>query len=277
MRKIIIIILFLIFSTVPAFTQEVSNEARLEYNEGIDYYKLGQYDKALAAFRRAVSISPDYIDAYYNLGSILEYLKQYDQALNAFKQIILRDPEDYESIYKAAVLASQIGDNASAIEYLKLIPKNSSVEPQARQLIMRLQEKIGSPDNSKAVVKSINSTTNLFENIPSPTGVVTDIYGNLYVANFVDNSITKIATDNTRSTYVKSPKLNGPIGMAIDLKGNIYVANYNANNVVKISKNKEINVLIGNLKQPYGLYLTENILYISLQGMHAVLRYKLAE
>ena len=65
-------------------------EAKLEYNLGIDYYKIGQYDNAMAAFRQAINIDPNYIDAYYNLGSILEYLKQDEAALAVFKQILVR-------------------------------------------------------------------------------------------------------------------------------------------------------------------------------------------
>ena len=273
-RFIVLIALSLIF-VVPIQAQQISNDARLEYNHGIDYYKNGEYDKALASFRRAINISPDYIDAYYNLGTILEYLEQYDYALEMFKQIILRAPEDYEAIYKAGNLAYKIGDNVRAAEYLELIPTNSKYYKDSQQLIENIRQKLPKPTTSNAEKKQINSDTNLFENIPSPTGIVSDLYGNIFVAEFNDNSIIQILPDNTKKLYVKDSKINGPIGMAIDLEGNIYVANYHANNVVKIKKNKEISVLIGNLKQPYGLYLRDNTLFISLQGMNSVLKYKL--
>ena len=86
----------------PVMPYEPKTEAKLEYNQGIDFYKIGQYDRAMASFRQAINIDPNYIDAYYNLGSILEYLKQDEAALAVFKQIIVRKPDDYESVYKAA-------------------------------------------------------------------------------------------------------------------------------------------------------------------------------
>ena len=84
-----------------------------------------------------------------------------------------------------------------------------------------------------------------------------------------------IACDNTKSVYVKDTKINGPVAMTIDIEGNLYVSNYNSGNVIKIKQNKEVSVLIGNLKKPYGLFLRDDILYISLQGQNAVLKYRL--
>ena len=260
---------------VPSLAQQISNDARLEYNHGIDFYKNGEYDKAMASFRKAISISPDYIDAYYNLGAILEYLNQYDYALEMFKQILLRAPEDYEAVYKAGTLANKTGDSKRAIEYLQLIPSNSKYYKDSQLLIEELQKNQPKPNISKIEPKRINSETNLFENLLSPTGIVADLYGNIFVAQYNENSIVQILPDNTKKVYIKDSRINGPIGMAIDLDGTIYVANYNSNNVIKIKKNKEISILIGNLKQPYGLYLKDDILYISLQGMNSVLKYKL--
>ena len=70
---------------LTVLADSASNEAKFEYNRGYDFYKIGQYDRSMAAFRRAIEIDPNYIDAYYNLGSILEYLHQDDAALAVFE------------------------------------------------------------------------------------------------------------------------------------------------------------------------------------------------
>ena len=57
-------------------------DAKLEYNQGVDYYKLGLYEKAIKSFREAVSIYPDYIDAYYNLATILDYTNQHNSDIS---------------------------------------------------------------------------------------------------------------------------------------------------------------------------------------------------
>ena len=74
---------------------EVSNEAKLQYNRGVDLYRLGQFEQAVDAFKKAISIDANYIDAYYNLGVVFEQLNENDEALSVFKQIIVRKPSDY--------------------------------------------------------------------------------------------------------------------------------------------------------------------------------------
>ena len=274
MKKLLLIFFAVLMFVLPVSAEQISNDAKLEYNQGIDFYKNGEYDKAMAAFRRAINLSPDYIDAYYNLGTILEYLNQYDYALEMFKQIILRKPEDFEAVYKAGQMAVRTGDYSSAVQYLNLVPMQSKYYNSAKDLLKQIGAN-ASRLNSQKTSENINRDTNLFERLASPTGVVTDVYGNIYVAHFSNNEITKIDINNTRTTYVKDSKINGPIGMTIDLEGNLYVANYNANNVIKIKPNREVSILIGNIKQPYGLFLRDDVLYISLQGQNAVLKYRL--
>ena len=112
MKKTIILLAIIISMAVNANcanAAEVNTEAILQYNQGIDFYKTGQYDDAISSFRSAITLDPNYIDAYYNLGLVLEYLQQYDAALTVFKQIIVRKPEDYDSVYKAAWISVQLG------------------------------------------------------------------------------------------------------------------------------------------------------------------------
>jgi serine/threonine-protein kinase len=80
-----------------------------------------------------------------------------------------------------------------------------------------------------------------------PCGVAFDSKGNLYVAELRNNTIRKIATDGTVSTYAGTGaqgSANGPatsatfwqpIGLVIDASGNIYVADEYNNEIRKIS------------------------------------------
>lgn len=307
MKKLLITLLILantglaVLAESPDF-YDPPTEAKLEYNLGIDYYKIGQYDNAMAAFRQAINIDPNYIDAYYNLGAILEYLKQDEAALAVFKQIIVRKPDDYESVFKAAYLSSRLGQADKAKTYLALIPKESVVYPKAQVLASTL--KVNTPStaatkpstpasnaNTAATATTntaasaakpvspqapkIEQTNGMYNNIPSPTGITSDKNGNVYVACFSDNLIYKITPDGKKIIFIKDAKINGPIGMVSDLNGNIYVSNYNSNNVIKITPAGAISVLISNVQKPYGVHIDGNLLFVSSQGSNSVLRYKL--
>ncbi len=278
-KKILTGIIIVVSAVNIAFAAEISTEAKLQYNKGVDMYRLGRYDEAITAFQQAVDIDPNYIDAYYNLGSILEYIKQDDAALAVFKQIILRKPTDYEAVYKAAALSVKLGMPDQAKSYLSLIPANSIVNSKAQQLAASMKTDMQTIKHEQkqlaAQSEKISQSNAVYENLGSPTGMVTDKNGNLYVAGFSDNDIVKISPDGERRIFVKDSRLNGPIGLEIDSSGNIYVANYNANNVLKISSTGQVSVLIGNIQKPYCLHIDGNLLFISAQGSNSVVRYKL--
>lgn len=287
MKKVFILLSILILTAKFSFAGEVNTDAMLQYNQGIDYYKVGQYDQAIDAFRAAIKLDPNYIDAYYNLGSVLEYLQQYDAALAVFKQIIVRKPEDYDSVYKAAWLSYKLGEPQKARNYLKIIPPTCARANDAQALAAQLGTSI-TPANiqsnpitpTKTVTlqtkSNLNQTNGIYQNISAPTGITADKDGNVYIAEFNSNTILKMTPDNKKMVYVKDTQINGPIGLALDKSKNLYIANYNKNNVLKVSNIGEVSVLISNLQKPYYLYIDGNMLFISCQGSSSVLRYKLA-
>lgn len=276
MKKLFILFIILFMATPLIKAAPVNTEAMLQYNQGIDFYKLGQYDEAINAFRTAIKIDPNYIDAYYNLGSVLEYLQQYDAALAIFKQIIVRKPDDYDSVYKAAWLSHKLGEDQKAKTYLSIIPSNSARANDARALASQLNitlmpQKTALPPAKKA----ISYTSGIYQDIPAPTGITSDRNGNIYIAEFNNNTIMKITPDEKKIIYLKDSKINGPIGLAYDNSKNMYIANYNKDNILKVSPLGEISVLISNVKKPYCLYIDNGTLFISCQGTDSVLRYKL--
>lgn len=271
----------ILFATSNISFGAIATDAKLQYNKGIDYYQLGQFEESANCFKKAIELDPNYIDAYYNLGSILEYLKQDEAALAVFKQIILRKPDDYESVYKAAVLSKKVGEVEKAKMYLTLIPTDTLIGNRAKQLAATMETDIPTEKAKQVEPENYvqanpqNDSDGMYSNISSPTGLVTDKNGNLFVAGFSDNTIYKIGPDNKKIVYIKSEKIDGPIGLAIDTDENIYIANYNKHNILKVDKNGAISELIGNIKNPYCMYITDGLLFISSQGSNSVIRYKL--
>ncbi|MGD1019973.1 MAG: hypothetical protein ABSA12_11725 [Verrucomicrobiia bacterium] len=74
----------------------------------------------------------------------------------------------------------------------------------------------------------------LFANLGSagPLGMVFDSQGNLYVANYLANTIQKFDTTGNGSIFASSG-LSGPAGLAFNGDGNLYVANMDGNTIVK--------------------------------------------
>ena len=271
-KNLFAVLTILFFVTVQPVLS-AATEAKLEYNKGLDYYKVGQYDKAMQSFRNAIDLDADYIDAYYNLGSILEYLEQYDAALAIFKQIVVRKPTDYESVLKAANLSKKLGQYDKAKSFLSIIPQGSYFISDAQELANSMNTDMQTIREEQKPINVELPKNNIFENIASPTGITSDKNGNLYVAGYSDNVIYKITSNGDKIIFLKDNRLNGPIGMVIDDLGNIYVANYNANNILKIDSTGFVSILLSGIDKPYGLHIANGILFVSSQGFNSVVKY----
>lgn len=276
-KKLLIVLLGILLLSSTAFARceeaVIPMDAKLEYNNALDMYKLGKYEEAIACFRTAIRLYPDFIDAYYNLGSILDYLNQGDEAIYVLKQIISRKQDDYEAAYKIAQISIKLGDKRTAGEYLALIPATSEFYIQGKELIMKHNLTPTSP--ASKTKSKIPQNSSMYLNISSPTGISTDSDGNVYIASFSDNAIIKVTPDNKRMIFFKNSILKGPIAIANDSLGNMYIANYNANNVLKISKNGHAEVFIQNAPKPYAVHVGGNMLFVSCQGSNAVIRKRL--
>ena len=73
-------------------------------------------------------------------------------------------------------------------------------------------------------------TTNVIKNAQ---GLAFDSAGNLYVGEFFNGDVIKIATNGTASVFATG--LSEPAGLAFDAAGNLYVANGNTNIITKIT------------------------------------------
>lgn len=77
-------------------------------NLGAIFDRRGQKDKAVACYQKALSIKPTYADALYNLGCVFKDLKRLDEAAAYFQQTVALKP-DYTNAYNnlAIVLRDQ--------------------------------------------------------------------------------------------------------------------------------------------------------------------------
>ena len=74
-------------------------EAYRYFKEGRAYGKKGQYDAAIASYKEAIRLKPDYAKAHYNLGNAYDDKGLYDDAIAAYKEAIRLKP-DYARAHK---------------------------------------------------------------------------------------------------------------------------------------------------------------------------------
>ncbi len=89
------------------------------YNLGGAYIEKGEIDEALAEYRRAIEIRPEEADSHNNYGSALRELKQFDQAEAEYKRALSLRPQYLEARLNLGSLLLQRGRTAEAITNLE--------------------------------------------------------------------------------------------------------------------------------------------------------------
>jgi len=73
---------------------EEVNCAYAQHTRGFDYYAcLGEYAKAIEAYKEAIHINPDNVHAYNKMAVAYASLGEYDQSIEAFKEAIRINPD----------------------------------------------------------------------------------------------------------------------------------------------------------------------------------------
>ena len=71
------------------------------FNKGyVNYVYIENNEVALDYFNQTLNVNPNYLDAYYNKGRVLEQMGDYAQALDIYKEVLKRQPD-----YKLAINA----------------------------------------------------------------------------------------------------------------------------------------------------------------------------
>lgn len=98
---------------------------RAYYNLANAYTRQGQDQQAIADYRHAIALRPDFAEAHDNLGIALRKQGDLKQALAQFRRAAALDPDDYRTHYNMAIAHNAAGDTAQAItEYRAALGQN---------------------------------------------------------------------------------------------------------------------------------------------------------
>ena len=71
----------------PDMPDNIKNSIML-YNKALEKFRFGSEDIAIIELRKAISLNPDFYEAYNLLGVFYIYTKDYDNAAQVFKKVI---------------------------------------------------------------------------------------------------------------------------------------------------------------------------------------------
>ena len=94
--------------------------------QGVVFQGLQQFDLSIEAFNKAISIKPDYAEAYYNLGAVLKEYRKFEEAIEAYKKAISIKPDFAEAFNRLGIIFKAQGKLVNAVDaYTKAL----SIQP----------------------------------------------------------------------------------------------------------------------------------------------------
>jgi len=116
---------------VDRLEKDAGGDARLAFSLGGVLAEWGRYDRAEAAFSRALETDPANIDILHNVGLAALRAGHLDRAQNVFEIAVQQSPDDVESIFNLARVHAAKGDTETALVLLararRLAPNRSDL------------------------------------------------------------------------------------------------------------------------------------------------------
>jgi tetratricopeptide (TPR) repeat protein len=114
-----------------ATAQVAPSGQQIHNNLGDVYARQGDFDRAVAEFKTAIEINPNYADAYHNLANTYQQMGQADAAVANYEKALSINPQLWQSYQNLAAIAFDRGDFQKALENIK---KALEIDPQNPQL-----------------------------------------------------------------------------------------------------------------------------------------------
>ncbi|MCP3872396.1 MAG: tetratricopeptide repeat protein [Desulfobacteraceae bacterium] len=131
-------------SAIKICNKAISQDKTHPYPQNIMgriYFEEGKFDKALANFKKAVELNPNFLPGYTNQGATYYLLEKYTKSIEAFNHAIGLNPSAYGPHYGLAITYKTEGKNELAIrefkKCLELIPENAVVFNQLGHLQLK--------------------------------------------------------------------------------------------------------------------------------------------
>jgi tetratricopeptide (TPR) repeat protein len=134
---------------------EDDQTTKTEYVLGASYEQLKDMKKAIAAYRKAVDIEPENLDAERSLAQALMTEGDTDEALKAFKDVAAGDPQDATAYLRIAEIERRQGQYDDALATLKKAKAlvSDSLEISFNEAL--IDDSLGKFEDAQAVLETL--------------------------------------------------------------------------------------------------------------------------
>ena len=128
----------------------LQNDADAHFNLGGALHELGQLDKAVASYRRALKIKPDFFKTHFNLAGALYTMGQLDKAVASYCRALAIQPEFREAHFSLGNVLRDLGQLDEAVASYRRTVKIKPDFAEAHNNLGNVLRDLGQLDNAMA-------------------------------------------------------------------------------------------------------------------------------
>ena len=179
---------------------------------GNSYFSLGQFDRAISLYEKAILIKPNYFEAHCNLGQSNHKLGQLDTAVRSYKKAVDINPElavNHTNKILSVIYFFSKGQIPDALSLLEILIKNSPKDALLFNMIGGCYAALGEVDMS---IQNYEKALVLKPNYAIPQHMINSLTGNTskeppkeYVKNLFDDYAQKFNDSLVEKLQYKLP------------------------------------------------------------------------
>ena len=125
-----------------AMAEKYPNSARVHFQLGRLYTQGKETDKAMAAYKKALSLDKKMDEAFFNLGYLYAGKKEYKEAKAMYAKVIELAPAYVdEALFNLALIEKGLGQTEDSIRHARLAVEKNPSNAQAVKLHEQLENK----------------------------------------------------------------------------------------------------------------------------------------
>jgi len=154
----------------------LSDPAIKAYNKGIGLFKQGNTEKAIASFKEAIRMEPNYIDAHYNLAASYYFLEQMEDARKEYEKVLELRPQDVDALNNLGAITFLDGQLEQAKQLFdKAFKFDSEFALTHRNFAVYYQRKGNATKSAEHVKKAKEFDEKIFDQESRPPRIPAEI------------------------------------------------------------------------------------------------------
>jgi tetratricopeptide (TPR) repeat protein len=156
--RVLIVLLSAVSASVGAAPQQSSANPEKLFQQALDAQQRGDFQTAVAEYRKLLQVQPGLFPALANLGASLSQLGRFDEAIVQYTAALKQEPQNNALRLNLALAYYKKGDHANASDHLRPLHQEAPADPRIATLLGDCLSHLNKNEQALAILAPLESS-----------------------------------------------------------------------------------------------------------------------